>query len=115
MIKEKDVLILDEPEIHLQPEWQLLYAQLIVLIQKAFDLNIVVTTHSAHFLEAVEFYSKEYESVQKCKFYLANEVEELSGFEDVTNNIKKIYSQMVEPSILLDRLKYEREEEEEDD
>lgn len=33
-IKEKDVLILDEPEIHLHPEWQLLYAKLVVLLQK---------------------------------------------------------------------------------
>ena len=30
-IKEKDVLILDEPEIHLHPEWKWRYAQLIVI------------------------------------------------------------------------------------
>lgn len=34
ILKEKDVLILDEPEIHLHPEWQLIYAEIIVLLQK---------------------------------------------------------------------------------
>lgn len=48
-IKEKDVLILDEPEIHLHPEWQLLYAKLIVLLQKKFDLSMIITTHSPYF------------------------------------------------------------------
>ena len=40
ILKEKDVLILDEPEIHLHPEWQIKYAELIVLMQKMFDLSI---------------------------------------------------------------------------
>ena len=36
ILKEKDVLILDEPEIHLHPKWQMQYAQIIVLLQKFF-------------------------------------------------------------------------------
>ena len=47
-LQEKDVLVLDEPEIHLHPQWQVAYAQLIVLLQKYFDLSIVVTTHSPY-------------------------------------------------------------------
>src|SRR5699024_7247222 len=42
-IREKDVLILDEPEVHLHPQWQIVYAELIVLLQKYFDLSIIVT------------------------------------------------------------------------
>ena len=52
-LKEKDVVILDEPEIHLHPQWQIAYAELIVLIQKAFDLSIIVTTHSPYFVDPV--------------------------------------------------------------
>ena len=58
ILKEKDVLILDEPEIHLHPKWQMQYAQIIVLLQKFFDLSIIVTTHSADFLAAIEYYAK---------------------------------------------------------
>lgn len=35
-LSDKDVIVLDEPEIHLHPEWQLLYARTIVLLQKKF-------------------------------------------------------------------------------
>ena len=40
-LKQKDVLILDEPEIHLHPDWQLRYAEIIVLLQKVFELTII--------------------------------------------------------------------------
>lgn len=38
-IHEKDVMVLDEPEIHLHPEWQLIYAELIVLLENIFILR----------------------------------------------------------------------------
>ena len=107
ILKEKDVLILDEPEIHLHPEWQLVYAEMIVLLQKKFDLSIVVTTHSRDFLEAIELYAKKYELFPKCRFYLSGQEEGLSVFEDVTECLDKIYSQLVTPSMLLDNLRYE--------
>ena len=68
ILKEKDVLILDEPEIHLHPEWQLVYAEMIVLLQKKFDLSIVVTTHSRDFLEAIELYAKNMSYSQSADF-----------------------------------------------
>ena len=39
-IKDGSLIILDEPEIHLHPEWQLLFAELIVMLQKEFNLHI---------------------------------------------------------------------------
>lgn len=109
ILKEKDVLILDEPEIHLHPEWQLVYAEIIVLLQKTFDLSILVTTHSSEFLEAIEYFSKKHLINNKCKYYLASSDNGLSIFKDVTGNLNEIYNQMIQPSILLDRLKYEME------
>lgn len=109
ILKEKDVLILDEPEIHLHPEWQLVYAEIIVLLQKVFDLSIVVTTHSSNFLEAIDYFSKKHMIYDKCNYYLANVKEGLSTFENVNNSLEKIYSEMVQPSVLLDKLKYEME------
>ena len=60
-LKQKDVLILDEPEIHLHPDWQLRYAEIIVLLQKVFELTIILTTHSPHFVEALQYYAEKYE------------------------------------------------------
>ena len=113
ILKEKDILILDEPEIHLHPEWQLVYAELIVLLQKTFELSIVVTTHSSHFLEAIEYYSKKYGLLDKCKYYMANLEDGLAVFEDVTLSLDKVYKKMITPSLLLDQLKYEMDNENE--
>ena len=106
-IKERDVLILDEPEIHLHPEWQLKYAELIVLLQKVFDLTIVVTTHSSHFLEAIDFYSKAYKINDKSSYYLASSEICSDSFENVTGRLDKIYSNLVSPNFLIDKLKEE--------
>ena len=114
ILKEKDVLILDEPEIHLHPEWQLAYAELIVLLEKKFDLSIVVTTHSRDFLEAIELYSQKYDLFSKCRFYLADLDQGLAVFKDVTASLDKIYRQLVTPSMLLDKIRYEMESEEND-
>jgi len=67
-LKQKDVLILDEPEIHLHPDWQLRYAEIIVLLQKVFELTIILTTHSPHFVEALQYYAEKYERDGKCTF-----------------------------------------------
>ena len=115
ILKEKDVLILDEPEIHMHTEWQLIYAEIIVLIQKYFDMTILVTTHSSHFLQAIEYFSKKYEIENKCHYYLSKSKDGGVTFENVTNNIDKIHSEMVEPSIRLDRLEEELEDERKDE
>ena len=109
ILKEKDVLILDEPEVHMHTQWQLTYAKIIVLLQKYFGLTILVTTHSSHFLQAIEYYSKYYKLDEKCNYYLAKRKENGVIFADVTNDTNEIYSEMVEPSILLDQLEEELE------
>lgn len=113
-LKEKDVLILDEPEIHLHPAWQMTYAEVIVLLQKTFDLTIILTTHSSHFLEALQLYAKKYGMTERCSYYLSENEDDGCVLKDVSKDITKIYSQLVEPSILLDRLKFELEEAEDD-
>lgn len=110
ILKEKDILILDEPEIHLHPEWQIRYAEIIVLLQKKFDLSIVVTTHSRDFFEAIEIYSKKYEILDKCSFYVSKKHESGIEFEDVSEDRVLIYKHLVEPSRFLDKIKFEMEE-----
>lgn len=59
-IWDDDILILDEPEIHLHPEWQIKYAEFIVMLQKEFHLTILLTSHSPDFIQAVRLYAKKY-------------------------------------------------------
>lgn len=70
-LEENGTIILDEPEIHLHPEWQIKFAELIVLLQKEFGIHILLTTHSPYFLKAIQVYSKKYEISDKCKYYMS--------------------------------------------
>lgn len=56
-IRENDILILDEPEINLHPEWQVIYAKALVHLQKEFNLRVLLTTHSPFFIRAIECYT----------------------------------------------------------
>lgn len=96
-IQENGVLILDEPEIHLHPEWQLVFAEIIVLLQKELNLHIILNTHSPYFLNAIEIYSAKHCIADKCKYYLAYNDGNISEFEDVTNNTEKIYNKLARP------------------
>ena len=101
LIVNRDILILDEPEIHLHPEWQIVYAELLVLLQKYFDLTILLTTHSPFFLRAIEVFSKKYELNQKCKYYLSKiEVDSLITFSEVENTTE-IYQKMANTFSIL--------------
>lgn len=91
-IDENGVVILDEPEIHLHPEWKLRFAELIVLIQKEFGVNILLNTHSPYFLNVIEVYSKKYGINERCRYYLANETDGSTVLTDVTDNTEAIYA-----------------------
>ena len=104
-LNNKDAIILDEPEIHLHPEWQMVYAELIIVLQEKFDFNIIINTHSSHFLETLDFYAQKYGSRQKCHYYLSKELEGTCSFEEVTETPEKIYKQLIDPSLLLSREK----------
>ena len=106
-LKIKDVLILDEPEIHLHPQWQIAYAELIVLIQKHFELSVVVTTHSPYFVDAINLFSCKYGTDSKVNYYLSSNIDNTVKMDMVSDNIDMIYKKMASPIQMLDTLRYE--------
>lgn len=106
-IEEKDVMILDEPEVHLHPQWQVAYAELIVLLQKYFDLSIVVTTHSPYFLDAIDLFSVKHGIKEKVNYYLSSIEDDWVDMQCVTGDIEKIYQKMASPIQLLDTLRHD--------
>lgn len=104
-LEENGTLILDEPEIHLHPRWQLILAEIIVLIQKEFGMHILVNTHSPYFLRAIEVYSANHEIADKCKYYLSENQGYKSVFQDVTTHTDLIYKKLASP---LEKLQVER-------
>lgn len=90
VLKKKDVLILDEPEIHLHSEWQIIYAELIVILQKTFDLTILLVTHSSQFLESLIYYMEKYEIADKGNYYIPVQTEKGVTIVDRADNLTKM-------------------------
>jgi predicted ATPase len=68
-IHRGDILIIDEPESNLHPEWQLSFAKFLVLLHVRLDMRILLNTHSPYFLKAIQIYSDTLEQGDKCTFY----------------------------------------------
>jgi len=93
-IKENTILILDEPEVHLHPKWQLKYAELIVQLVKN-GVKVLVNSHSPYMIEALQRYSKLAEV--SSDFYLAED-----GYIDKVNDnnsetLSRIFEKLSEP------------------
>ncbi|EGK56714.1 ABC superfamily ATP binding cassette transporter [Centipeda periodontii DSM 2778] len=106
-LHEKGVLILDEPEVHLHPEWQLRYAEILVLLQKEFNLTVLITTHSPFFLDAIELYACKYGVAEKSHYYLSKNDGKRVSFIDVSGELDQIYEKMSAPVQILENLRAE--------
>ena len=99
---------MDDPEVHLHPEWQIRLTEIAVLLQKSLSLNLVITTHSVEFLTAIDFFSKKYEVHDNCQFYLT-ETEKTSAsgtlsrviFKNVKMDMEKMYASISEPYLRI--------------
>ena len=105
-IKDGGIMIFDEPEIHLHPEWQLVYAQMIVLLHKEFNIRVLINSHSPYFVMAIEDYSEMHEVLDKCKFYLSESDGKSASFRDITDSTKEVYSKFLEPYQELENVRY---------
>ncbi len=101
-IKENTILILDEPEVHLHPKWQLEYAKIIVELVKN-GVKILVTSHSPYIIEAIKRYSELEGMEDKTDFYLAE-----NGYVEEQESLENIFEKLVSPFDELKKLKLEK-------
>lgn len=97
-LNSNSLLIVDEPEVHLHPTWQVKYAEILVRLSKEFAIPVVLTSHSPYFIEALEAYTKKYKYESSTNFYFAEKNEDglSSKIIDVTKNISPILSSISE-------------------
>lgn len=91
------LLIWDEPENHLHPEWQVLFAEKLVTLAKE-GVPVVVTTHSPYFLQAIRFYTAE-SSLGSYVNYYTPETDDngLSMVKEVTNDLTPVFEKLTRP------------------
>ena len=77
-IDENCLLIIDEPEAHLHPQWIIEYARMIVLLRKNIKAKFFIASHSTDMVEAIRSLS-EAEGIESDLMYYLGEEEADSG------------------------------------
>lgn len=91
------ILIWDEPENHLHPEWQVAFADVILQLVSQ-GIPIVISTHSPYFLQAIRYYASKYGVESNVDYYFAEEGEDdLSTLQEVTNDLNKVFAKLSRP------------------
>lgn len=88
------LLILDEPESHLHPEWINKLAEVIVMLVKEAQITVLMTTHSPNFLLAVDAYMRQYDIREKCHFYQTERLTDRFGvrYVEKTDSLDEVYA-----------------------
>ncbi|MCB6230096.1 ATP-binding protein [Flavobacterium psychrophilum] len=108
-LNSNTLLIIDEPEVHLHPTWQVKYAEILVRLSKEFAIPILLTSHSPYFIEALEGFSKKHDYEKLTNFYFAEKNKDglSSKIVDVTENISPILSSISEAFYEIQDINYE--------
>jgi predicted ATPase len=74
-LDDKTLLIIDEPESNLHPQWIIEYARIIVLLNKELGIKFFIATHNPDMVSAIRYISEKENNLTDVNFYLAEKVE----------------------------------------
>lgn len=95
LLQSDSLLIIDEPEVHLHPQWVVEMARVLVYLAKSRKVRVFVTTHSPDMVHALRDFAENDGLASNTRFYLAKEDGEQKGqfrYEDLGMNIGPIFT-----------------------
>ena len=75
-LDDKTILMIDEPEVHLHPQWIVEYARLLVLIHKTLGTKLILASHDPDFIAAIKAIAKREEVLEETNFYISSSEEQ---------------------------------------
>lgn len=72
-ISANTLLIIDEPEAHLHPQWIVEYARIIVMMRQKIGAKFFIASHSTDFISAIKYITEKQKVQKSLSFYLAEE------------------------------------------
>lgn len=74
-LNDKTLLIIDEPEVHLHPQWIVEYARLMVLLNKELGVKFFIASHNPDMVSAIKYISEKEQTDGNLNYYLAEKEE----------------------------------------
>ncbi len=102
-LTNKTLLIIDEPEAHLHPQWIVEYARLIVLLNKELGVKFFIASHNPDMISALKYIAKKEGNISNLNFYLSTKQanEYTYTFTHLKDDIEPIFKEF---NIALDRM-----------
>lgn len=92
-LNEKTLLLIDEPEAHLHPQWIVEFAHILVLLNKETGAKIMLASHNPNMVDAINAIARKENIEDRTHFYLAEESEQRFKYiyKDLGQNIEEIF------------------------
>ncbi|WP_298522512.1 hypothetical protein [uncultured Methanobrevibacter sp.] len=106
-LKENSFLFIDEPESNLHSDWQIKFAEILVLLAKELNITLYLNSYSPIFIEAISLYAQYYDLIKSTTFYLTKKQEnDKFNFKKISpKNMGEIYENLTRSYDELDNLK----------
>ena len=103
LIDSNTMLILDEPESHLHPEWINKFAEILVYLTKDVKVKILITTHSPNLMLALSVFAKKMEMNTSAHFYIAENIDDeyFSQIRCIDDSIEEGYAHLSIPFVKM--------------
>lgn len=105
-LNNETLLIIDEPEAHLHPQWIVEFARILVLLNKEFGVHVMIASHNPDMVSAIRSITEREGLLNQTRFYLAKELEASDykyEYVDLGHNISPIFESF---NIALQRIEY---------
>jgi predicted ATPase len=106
-ILDNKVIFIDEPELHLHPEFQMYYGEFLALASLEYNIDFIIITHSLYIIDSFNVYMKKYsKKTDMLDIYISKK----SGGRYICKKQQKkseIYDVLLSPYDILDRVEEE--------
>ena len=88
------LLLIDEPEAHLHPEWVVEFAHLLVLLHKEMGVKIMIASHNPDMVSAIRYIAEKEQVLEDTNFYQAvrNDKTQKYVYQDLQQDIEGIFA-----------------------
>ena len=92
-LNSKTLVILDEPEVHLHPQWIVEYARMIVMLNKELGVKFFIASHNPDMVSAIKYIAEKEGVSDTVNFYVAAKVEfdNTYDFRELKRNIEPVF------------------------
>jgi ABC-type cobalamin/Fe3+-siderophores transport system ATPase subunit len=93
-LDRETLLMIDEPEAHLHPQWIVEFARLLVKINKELQVKILIASHNPDMVAAIQSIAQKEEVINNTVFYIAQKDKDdvRYNFVDIGTDISDIFT-----------------------